>query len=115
MKTKSLGKVKIWISSKEYVEVSKETNLRLAFKGKFQKIYNGASQIFHCQGLGTCGTCAVLIEGSVSKPTQIEKWRLSFPPHKNSLDRGLQLACQTQVLGDIKMTKLKGFWGHKKA
>ncbi len=33
----------------------------------------------------------------------------SLPPHSPTSD--LRLACQTQVLGDVKVTKFDGFWG----
>ena len=113
MKDASPNKVKIWLSSKEYIEASKGANLRLALKGNFHKLYNGLAKNFHCRGLGTCGTCSVLVEGPASEPSKREKWRLNFHPHKNSLDKGLRLACQTKVLGDIKIKKYEGLWGNK--
>lgn len=62
-----------------------------------------------CHGLGTCGTCAVAVDGEVSDPTARETWRLSVPPHDP--DDGLRLACQTEVLGDVAVTKYPGVWG----
>ena len=73
--------------------------------------YNGVAATIHCRGLGTCGTCAVQVEGPVSPMTRVEKWRLSFPPH--NLENGLRLACQCRVLGDLNLTKHAGLWGHK--
>ena len=73
--------------------------------------YNGIANAIHCRGLGTCGTCAVELKGDVSDPTAVEKWRLGFPPHRS--DSGLRLACQCQVLGDLKITKHGGMWGHQ--
>ncbi|MCP4891630.1 MAG: (2Fe-2S)-binding protein, partial [Planctomycetaceae bacterium] len=72
-------------------------------------LYNGISKAIHCRGLGTCGTCAVKINGKVSAPTSIEKWRLSIPPHRR--DSGLRLACQCRVMGDLEITKFSGLWG----
>ncbi|HAO13482.1 MAG TPA: (2Fe-2S)-binding protein, partial [Planktothrix sp. UBA8407] len=37
------------------------------------------------------------------------KTRLSLPPHSDRSTR--RLACQVQVLGDIKVKKYDGFWG----
>ncbi len=74
-------------------------------------LYNSIAGAIHCRGLGTCGTCAVQIEGPVSPPTAIEKWRLTFPPH--SAGNRLRLACQCKVLGDLVLTKHSGLWGHK--
>ena len=74
-------------------------------------LYNGVAPMIHCRGLGTCGTCAVRIEGDVSEMTRVEKWRLGFPPHRP--DNGLRLACQCKVLGDLTLIKLDGMWGNR--
>ena len=71
--------------------------------------HNGNAKMINCKGFGSCGTCSVKIQGNVSKMSQKEKIRLSFPPH--SLDSGARLACQVEVLGDIKVLKGSGFWG----
>ena len=73
--------------------------------------HNGRSSLANCRGLGTCGTCAVEVDGEVSEPTSREQRRLSFPPHDP--DAGLRLACQTRVQGDLTVTKHDGFWGQK--
>jgi ferredoxin len=75
--------------------------------------HNGKARLINCRGLGTCGTCAVEIEGQVhpTERSQAEKLRLSFPPHGGSQSSALRLACQVQVLGDIAITKRTGFWG----
>lgn len=39
------------------------------------------SQYLHCPSLGTCGTCAMKMEGDLSEKTKIEHLRLHFPPH----------------------------------
>jgi ferredoxin len=89
--------------------------------------HNGNARLINCRGLGTCGTCAVEIEGDTPgdessppiEPTQrnnVENLRLKFPPH-GSGDQSpkLRLACQMQVRGDIVVTKRKGFWGQASA
>ena len=72
---------------------------------------HNASRFASCQGFGTCGTCAVQIEGEVEPktPSAIEAWRLGFPPHTR--EGGLRLACQVRPRGDLKVIKHKGFWG----
>ena len=79
-------------------------------------LYNGIANLIHCRGLGTCGTCAVRIQGTVSPMTRIEKWRLGFPPFKQdqAVADGLRLACQCQVLGDLELEKLDGLWGNER-
>jgi ferredoxin len=85
-------------------------NLRNVLLRARLPLYNGAARALHCRGLGTCGTCAVRIEGPASEPTPMEKVRLSVPPHDR--ESGLRLACQVSVLGDLRVTKYDGFFGH---
>jgi ferredoxin len=77
--------------------------------------HNGRANLINCRGLGTCGTCAVQIDGDVqpAERNAREQLRLSFPPHGSSLTSStLRLACQVQVRGDIQVTKRTGFWGN---
>lgn len=84
-------------------------NLRKALLENGIDLYNGQSKTINCRGLGSCGTCAVEVEGKVSEPTWKDKMRRSLPPHSPSKNR--RLACQTQVLGDVRVTKYDGFFG----
>lgn len=90
-------------------ECAEGANLRQALLKNGIDLYNGGAKVINCQGIGTCGTCAVEIEGEVSPQGWREKARLSVPPHSAGTTR--RLACQTKVLGDIKVTKFEGFWG----
>jgi len=71
--------------------------------------HNRTSEWVNCRGHATCGTCAVEVRGEVSEMGGDERRRLSLPPH--SLDSGLRLSCQTEVLGDVEVLKHRGFWG----
>lgn len=106
---------KITLPSGRIVEVNKNLNLRSALKHidpiLLSELYHPKMKPIHCRGLGTCGTCAVIIEGNVSEPTKIESWRLNFKPHKNSLEKGLRLACQCKAKGDLILKKASGLWG----
>ena len=73
------------------------------------EIHSGQSRWINCRGIGTCGTCALKIEGEVSEANWKDRARRALPPH--SLDKDRRLACQTEVLGDIKIQKYDGFWG----
>lgn len=91
------------------IRCAKDANLRQVLKANGLQPHNGASTTFNCFGLGTCGTCAVKVDGAVNALTPAEKLRLSFPPHKP--ENGLRLACQVKVLGDVNVIKGEGFWG----
>ncbi|OCR02669.1 (2Fe-2S)-binding protein [Oscillatoriales cyanobacterium USR001] len=91
------------------IECDRGSNLRQVLMKEGIPVYNDKATILNCRGLGTCGTCAVEIEGEVSEPSWREKSRLSLPPHSPTSNR--RLSCQTKVLGDIKVTKHDGFWG----
>jgi ferredoxin len=73
--------------------------------------HNGGARLVNCRGLGTCGTCAVRVDGPVTEKTAVERWRLGFPPHDRSAP--LRLACQARVQGDLVLTKYDGFWGQQ--
>ena len=94
------------------VECLDGANLRSVLLRARLPLYSRAASALHCRGRGTCGTCAVEIEGAISEPTRAERLRLRLPPHE--LDSGLRLACQVKVLGDLEVTKRPGFFGHKR-
>lgn len=96
------------------IECKEGAVLRSALLEAAQSPHNGRADALNCHGHGTCGTCAVAVEGTVSEMSAGERRRLSFPPH--DLDSGLRLACQTRVEGDVVVEKYPGFWGqHTKA
>ncbi|MFK8110563.1 MAG: 2Fe-2S iron-sulfur cluster-binding protein [Rubripirellula sp.] len=94
------------------IECQHQDNLRKVLLAAKAPLYTKISRPIHCRGLGTCGTCAVAIDGAVSEPTAIEKWRLNFPPHKAGSN--LRLACQCRVLGDVHVVKHPGLWGNQR-
>lgn len=84
-------------------------NLRQVLLENGIDLYNGQAKLINCHGIGTCGTCAIEVQGEVSEANWRDKARRSLPPH--SLAKNRRLACQTQVLGDVRVTKFDGFWG----
>ncbi|MEO0542064.1 MAG: (2Fe-2S)-binding protein [Cyanobacteria bacterium P01_A01_bin.105] len=96
-------------------------NLRQVLLSAGVDLYNGNSKLINCRGIGSCGTCAVQIEAlnaasagaashkGVSEANWRDRTRRALPPHRADRDR--RLACQTQVQGDIRITKYDGFWG----
>jgi ferredoxin len=91
------------------IECPLGANLRVVLLRAQVPLYTRVARAIHCRGRGTCGTCAVRIEGSVSPPTPAEQRRLRLPPHRP--EAGLRLACQCSVLGDITVIKYDGMWG----
>jgi ferredoxin len=91
------------------IECLAGANLRMVLLRARLPLYHNVAKAIHCRGFGTCGTCAVRIEGPVSEITSIEQWRLDFPPHRHQ--SGLRLSCQASVLGDISVTKYDGLFG----
>ena len=91
------------------ITCSMGANLRKVLLANGVDLYNGKAKIINCRSLGTCGTCAVQIEGKVGSANWKDKGRRSLPPH--SPERDLRLACQTKVLGDLKVSKFDRFWG----
>ena len=78
--------------------------------------HNGRARLINCRGLGTCGTCAIEVETMNNvEPRQrnaVERARLKFPPHGGeNQSPNLRLACQVQIIGDVRVTKRTGFWG----
>jgi ferredoxin len=100
-------------------ECPQGANLRRVLLHHDVALYNGQATLINCRGIGTCGTCAVVIDGEVSPMAWREQARLGLPPHSADGQRPAfrghrprRLACQVQVLGDVQITKYDGFWGH---
>ena len=93
------------------ITVKPSANLRKSLLKAKTTPHGKGARLFNCQGMGTCGTCAVEIEGEVSEKTAVERWRLGFPPHQPQ--SGLRLACQVKVLGNLHIKKHDGFWGQQ--
>ncbi len=60
----------------------------------------GVDIVASCSGLGVCGTCALrVVSGMVTPLNSAEQDALSTA----EIDQGLRLACQTAVLGDVRV------------
>jgi len=93
------------------VECPLGANLRVVLLRARLPLYTRVARAVHCRGNGTCGTCAVRVEGAVTPPTPAELRRLRLPPHHP--DAGLRLACQCNVQGDLVVTKFPGLFGQR--
>jgi len=86
-------------------------NLRMVLLHARLPLYTKVARALHCRGRGTCGTCAVEVEGEVSDPTQAEVRRLAMPPFAKR--PAMRLACQCTVQGDVTVTKRDGLFGQR--
>jgi ferredoxin len=93
------------------VECPRGANLRVVLLRARLPLYSGAARALNCRGSALCGTCAVGIVGEASAPTEAELRRLSLFPHRPEAE--LRLACQCNVLGDLKVTRYAGLFGHR--
>ena len=92
------------------IEAQKGENLRSILLRQQHSPHNAHSYI-SCQGLGSCGTCAVeVVNGDAGDVTYMEQWRLRFPPHSKG-PNPMRLACQVTVMQDLHIRKHTGFWG----
>lgn len=78
------------------VQAQQASTLRTAMLQAGVTPHNGRATLINCRGLGTCGTCAVEVQGPVEPQqwTTQERLRLAFPPHAPPGNRRLRLACQ---------------------
>jgi ferredoxin len=53
-------------------------------------LYNGNAKVINCRGIGSCGTCAVQIEGEVSQASWRDRTRLFFTSPFSYTKPGLQ-------------------------
>lgn len=86
-------------------------NLRMVLLHARLPLYTKVARALHCRGRGSCGTCAVEVEGEVSPRTEAEERRLSMPPFTKR--PGMRLACQCTVYGDVSVTKRDGLFGQR--
>eukprot|EP00200_Dunaliella_tertiolecta_P005107 CAMPEP_0202337376 /NCGR_PEP_ID=MMETSP1126-20121109/82_1 /ASSEMBLY_ACC=CAM_ASM_000457 /TAXON_ID=3047 /ORGANISM="Dunaliella tertiolecta, Strain CCMP1320" /LENGTH=215 /DNA_ID=CAMNT_0048927553 /DNA_START=1225 /DNA_END=1872 /DNA_ORIENTATION=+ len=95
------------------LEARRGARLRTALLKAGVSPHNGDAKLINCRGLGTCGTCAVQISGTVfpAELTSAEKLRLNFPPHRPPNNQRLRLACQVKLQGDVNVVKYDQFWG----
>jgi len=63
----------------EEIECEEGAILRDVLKEAGLSVYNGRAEQFNCRGTGSCGTCAVQVDGAVSEPGKKEKARLWLP------------------------------------
>lgn len=94
-------------NEKKEIQVRDGANLRRETLQAGVALYPGIHQLANCHGLGTCGSCRVLVtEGmeNTSRMGLLEKVRLGVSLAYIGKEDTMRLACQTRVHGDIIVT-----------
>lgn len=105
-----------FVTEKKQVQVPEGANLRREAIKAGVRIYNGMNglgaglnEVFNCHGLGTCGTCRVLIakgQDNASPMGMLEKANLKAGPAAFAYignEENMRLACQVEIRGDMEV------------
>ncbi|HEX3658470.1 MAG TPA: 2Fe-2S iron-sulfur cluster-binding protein [Pirellulales bacterium] len=105
-----------FVTDKKQVQVPEGANLRKEAIKAGVRIYNGMNglgaglnEVFNCHGLGTCGTCRVLIakgHENASPMGMLEKANLKAGPAAFAYignEENMRLACQVEIRGDMEV------------
>jgi ferredoxin len=104
-KDSPMPKVK-FIKEKTDIEVPDGANLRQEARKAGIQVYPGVNKYLNCMGMGTCGTCRVLIKKGMEHTgpkTFIEKLTLLRMFSTIGHEHEMRLSCQCAVRGDIEV------------
>ena len=95
-----------FVNEKKEIQVPDGSNLRKEAQRAGVGLYPGFNKVLNCHGLGSCGSCRVLITkgmDNTSKMGFLEKARLGMSMAYVGHEDTMRLACQTEVNGDIEV------------
>jgi ferredoxin len=111
-----------FVTEKKQVQVPEGANLRKEAIKAGIRIYNGLNglgaginEVLNCHGLGTCGTCRVLIAKGMEHASpmgKLEKANLKAGPAAFAYignEESMRLSCQVQVNGDMEVVTRPAF------
>ena len=108
-----------FVKEKKSIEVADGANLRKEAMKNGIELYPKLNRVLNCHGLGSCGSCNVLVRNkdNAKKPGWRERLRLWLGPLTSLklLSHGegeVRLACQTCVEGDIEVETQPGINWH---
>ncbi len=93
-----------FVNEKKEIQVPEGANLRQEALRAGVPLYPGINTIVNCHGMGSCGTCRVLISKGMENTGRmglLEKGRLGVSMAYIGNEETMRLACQTRVNGDI--------------
>ena len=94
-------------NEKKEIQVPDGANLRSEALRAGVSLYPGIHRIANCHGLGSCGSCRVLITKGMENTSRkglLEAGRLGVSLAYIGNESTMRLACQTRVHGDITVT-----------
>ena len=100
-----MPKVK-FIKEKQEIEVPEGANLRAEARKAGIQVYPGLNKYVNCMGMGTCGTCRVLVKKGIENlgpKTFIEKLTLLRMFSAIGHEEEMRLSCQCTVNGDVEV------------
>jgi ferredoxin len=95
-----------FVSEKKEIQVPEGSNLRREALRAGVGLYPGINKVLNCHGLGTCGSCRVLVTKGMDNTSPmgiLEKARLGMSMAYVGNENTMRLSCQTQVNGDIEV------------
>ncbi len=93
-----------FVNEKKEIQVPAGANLRNEAIRAGVQVYRGVEKVFHCPGLGCCGTCRVLVPKGMDHLSPMgfrERIRLKMSMAYIGNEEQMRLACQTLVNGDV--------------
>ncbi|MCP6758167.1 MAG: hypothetical protein NHB32_05180 [Fischerella sp. CENA71] len=88
-------------------ECIRGTNLRKIVLQNGIDLYNSDAKVINCRLIDSC-SWQMQVESNFAEAHWRQEGRYSLPPHSPPINLGL--TCQTQLLGNVKITKFDGFW-----
>jgi ferredoxin len=94
-------------NEKKEIQVPEGANLRREALAAGVRLYPGIHAVANCHGLGSCGSCRVLITKGMENTSPrgiLESARMAVSLAYIGNEGTMRLACQTRVKGDITVT-----------
>lgn len=95
-----------FVTEKKEIQVPDGSNLRREALRAGVGLYPNINKVLNCHGLGTCGSCRVLVTKGMDNTSPmgfLEKARLNMSMAYVGNENTMRLACQTEVNGDIEV------------
>ena len=95
-----------FVNEKKEIQVPDGSNLRKEALRAGVGLYPGINNVLNCHGLGSCGSCRVLITKGMENTSPVglfERTRLKLSMAYIGNENTMRLACQTEVNGDLEV------------